>query len=156
MKKYIKNEIIQSLFLILLINSLLFEKGGCLYDEIIDALQNSGDYGIIELLKIWFEEDLAYQFCIDIPIPKTICQYIIKVIIGDYRPSSNPSKNDIEDVLSKINATKKFKEVIRDIYKKADNKSRRIIYIITTDYNVLILKKKEYEIIALIKKLLKI
>ena len=155
MKKYIKMKAFKALFLILVINSFLLGRGGCLYDEIIDFLQKNGIYEIIEYIKIFLGLDPAISFCEDFDIPETICNYIIRIIMGDHLPSSPPSpKNDIEDVLSKIHATKKFKEIIRKLYKEANNESRSLIYIISSNYDILIQKKKEDEIIALIKKMI--
>ena len=145
------------LFLSLLINSFLLRQGSCLYDEIINALQKTIHYEIIELTKILVGDDPAVIYCIenpDIQITNTICKYIVKVIMGNYRPSSFDPKYDIEDILSEINATNKFKVEIRKLYKEADNKSRSIIYVIISHYNFLIKKKKEKEILTLIRKMI--
>ena len=118
-------------------------------DALLDYLQETGYYEVIYQVKIYFGIDVAIDFCKEI-VKTNQCEDIVTV----YMPSSYmhhcPKIPQINHE-KKPKPSNKFIEEIKKLYNNASQDIQTLIFIIFNNYDILIRKMTEIEILQLIE-----
>ena len=142
-----------SLLIILLLFYFLNGQKGYSENEFIEYLQESELYDIIQSVKYYYGDDVAINFCEELT-QSSFCAVVVRVYMTNSGSSPIDPKTSIEYLLEKTKASEYFKIEIIKLYKEVDNKSKFLISIIVSSYNILIKNMKEIEILTLIKKMI--
>ena len=122
-------------------------------DALLDYLQESGYYEIIYQVKIYFGNDFAIDFCKEI-VKTNQCQEVVTVYMAY---SSSPSYMQhcpkIPQINHEINPkpSNRFIEILKRLYNDASPDIQTLIIIIYNNYDILIRKMTEPEILQLIE-----
>ena len=118
-------------------------------DALLDYLQETGFYEIIFQVKNNFGNDVAIDFCKGI-VKNAHCEEVIRV----YMPESSGLPHCPKDEMNldlKAKPSENFIKEIKILLKEASQVTKYYIIFFVNNYNVLITKMNEKDILKLIK-----
>ena len=120
-------------------------------DVLLDYLRETGYYELIQEIKRVLGDDIAIDVCEEL-VKNGDCEIVVRVYMntkGTLPIIIYPTKIDFKEIY----ASEKFMQTIQNLYLVSDQKTNYLIYIIVRNYNILIKRMTEKEILMLIKKM---
>ena len=121
-------------------------------DALLDYLQESGYYEIIYQVKIYFGDDIAIDFCKEI-VKTNQCEEVVRIYMSSSSSSYMNHCPKIPEMNHEIKPkpSNTFIDIIKKLYNEASQDIQTFIIIIVNNYDILIKKMKEKEILQLIE-----
>ena len=143
---------LRKLLIILLLFYFINGQKGYSIDEFIFYLQEKEYYDIIQIVKYYFGDDVAIDFCKQLT-NSSKCEDVVRYYMTTGSRPITP-KISFEDLLKEKKVSEYFIKEIYNLYKGVDKEDKFLIYIIVNSYDILIQKMEETQILTLIKKMI--
>ena len=142
------------LYMILLLPNIEVLSGSYSIDSLLDYLEETGYYDLIQALKIYYGDDIAIDICKEF-IGNNDCEIVVRV----YMPSmpNSHSENGENDAKHAPSVNNLFCEEILEYFENAYNlnkEMRELIKVILSFYYSLIKNMSKEEIINFIKRII--
>ena len=135
----------------------IYEQSTYSINELINYLQESGYYDVIQQLKIYFGDDVAISFCLE-TVESDDCETVVKVYMHTKIPLYSTLPLSLDEIINNLKKTPsdRFIDKVKILIKEYSELKyiEYFIKMILSFYDFLIEKKKEEEILDLIKKMI--